>query len=173
MAAVLIAFGCFSFFAFILPGYDSINKARELLSARQQRLDERTELIQKVATLKSQYDQNISSINKLDSLIPTNKHQDEIISSIQTIAVQSGLNLVEMNIADTPNLQNLNATYKSGIISMVITGQYDQFFNFLQLLEQSLRLFDVQNINASEATGGTPGAKPLNFEVKVNFNSLK
>lgn len=172
LAALLVAMGIFGFLAFALPEYHNIVAAKELLKAREDRLTERQELVKKVEALNEEYKNNISSVNKIDSILPTKKQQDEMVSSLYTISSQTGVILVELVVADGTAQGEIG--YKSSLITLRAFGRYEQFFNFLQLLEQSLRLYEVQNISVSEATaGGGASTGTLNFEIKLIANSIK
>lgn len=172
IAAVIASLSVFGFFVMVLPEYDGIMSARELLDERKNRLTERSALIAQVATLDSQYDQNVSNISKLDVLLPTNKQPDQVVSGIQDIVSQSGLILSEMSITDASTQQS-DAPYKSIVVSLRFFGRYEQFFSFVRLLEQSLRLYDIQSLNISESTVSGAFGNDLNFEVKINANSIK
>ena len=64
--------------------------------------------------------------------------------------------------------------YKKIFVSFSVAGQYPSFVNFLKLLEQNLRLYDIFGITASLMTGGAGGAQNLvNFSVKLNAYNLK
>ncbi len=172
VAAIIVALAVFGFFAFILPEYSNIQEARTALHERQARLEERTALVAKVASLNETYTANQSNINKLESLLPTNKHHDEIISSIFSIAGQAGVVLSEAVVGDASNQAN-NPTKQTNI-TVQGSGQYERVYNFLQLLEQNLRLYDVQGFNIGIVQGGAPGlaAGSLTFEIKINANSI-
>lgn len=172
LAALVVALGIFGIFAFVLPEYHNITAARELLQAREERLTERQALVKKVAELDEQYRKNVSSIGKLDTLLPTKKQQDEMVSSLHTISTQTGVTLIELAVADSSS--QAEASYKSSLITLRAFSRYEQFLSFLQLLEQSLRLYEVQSISVSEASaGGGAGIGSLNFEIKLVANSIK
>ncbi len=171
IAAAVVALAVFGFFALILPEYNNIKEARTALQERKAMLEERTALVAKVASLNEVYNTNQNNINKLGSLLPTNKHHDEIVSSIFSIAGQSGVVLSEVVVGDAANQGN--GSMKQTNISVQGTGQYERIYNFLQLLEQSLRLYDVQSLNLGikEGAGGA-AAGNLTFEIKINTNSI-
>ena len=60
--------------------------------------------------------------------------------------------------------------YKKILVGVDLIGQYPAFVNFLKLLEQSLRLYDVSEINAAASTT-VPGN--VNFTIKMNAYYLK
>lgn len=174
IAAIIVALAVFVFFVLILPEYSNIQDARTALQERQARLAERTALVAKVASLNETYTANQSNINKLESLLPTNKHHDEIISSIFSIAGQSGVVLSEAVVGDASTSNQANNPTKQTNITVQGSGQYERIYNFLQLLEQNLRLYDVQSFNIGIVQGGAPGlaAGSLTFEIKINANSI-
>jgi len=167
----MVALACFGFFVMVLPMYNDITQAREDLAIRRERLKERTELVNKVDQLNSEYQKYADQIKKLDKLIPEKKQADQIISSLQEIANQSGLNMTEIAVADSTK-QGKTSNYQSSLISLQLSGSYSQFNNFLKLIEQSLRLYDINDITMS-ASGGAQQKAALNFQVKINANNIK
>jgi hypothetical protein len=66
------------------------------------------------------------------------------------------------------------AGYKKIFVSFNVVGQYPSFVNFLKLLEQNLRLYDIFGIIGSLTTNAAGGAQNLvNFGVKLNTYNLK
>ncbi len=169
IAAIIVAIACFAFFALVLTGYDNIKAAKGFLAERQTKLDERKALVEKVAAMNAQYEENADRIDKLDQMLPTEKHEDEIISSIQTIAAQAGLVVSEMTLSE---LQDPSKPYKSSQLNILLIGQYEKFFAFLQLTEQSLRLYDIQGFNISEAMGSNIAPGSLLFQIKAITNNV-
>lgn len=172
LAALISALAIFGFFSFILPKYNNIQEARTILQGRKASFDERSNIVAKISALNEVYKKNQSIINTLGSILPTDKHHDEIVSSIFSIASQAGVVLSEATVSEV-SYQQANPTKQTNI-GVQGSGQYERIYNFLQLLEQSLRLYDVQNISlgVKEGTSGGTSASTLTFEIKINANSI-
>lgn len=173
IASIILAVGAIAFFALVLPKYDSISNTRAALEARQLLLDERKAGLEKIGELDKQYKARQADIDKVIVFIPAQKRIDQIVSSLQQISSQAGLSLTGMTTAGSAETGE-GVGYKEIFINFDIMGQYPSFVNFLKLLEQSLRLYDVFEIVASMNTASSTGAQNLvNFTIKLNAYSLK
>lgn len=153
---------------FLLPKYEDIQSAREAIDIRQAKFEERSALINNAAGMEKKYKQNLDNINNLAFLIPSKKQNDQVLSGISEMVNQSGLRLLEISMADTT--QSALDQYKPTIVSVRLSGDYLAFFNFLKLLEQSIRLYDLREITISQDTATKTS---LNFELKITTFSLK
>lgn len=170
LAAGIVALACFGFFVMVLPMYHDITQTREDLATHEAVLKERTELASKVTQLNGDYQKYADQISKLDKLIPEKKQADQIVFSLQEISNQSGLNMTEISVADLSNTGG-SSNYKSSIINLQLSGNYTQFGNFMKLTEQSLRLYDINDITISTSTG-TQQRGALNFQLKIYTNNI-
>ena len=172
IASIIFAAGAFAFFTLALPEFTSVKNARAALRVRQALIEERNAELKNVAELDGQYKARQASIDKLTTFMPEQKRIDQIVSSIQQMANQSGLNLAVITTAATAETGEA-AGYKKVFVSFDLVGQYPSFVNFLKLLEQNLRLYDIFEIIGSPATGVGGGQNLVNFSVKLNAYNLK
>jgi len=170
IAAFLVAIATIVFFALVLPTYDAIKNARTALQVREDKYKERNSLIEKVSALNNESQNKTSDIAILTDLIPTTVQQDRIVSSLSSIANQSGVALAELSVSEPQNQGN--NLYNTGIITTRLLGRYTQLVEFLNLLEQNLRLYDVSELSISETTGAIGQAGLLNFQLKIAINVL-
>lgn len=172
IASIIFAAGAFMFFVLVLPEFNAISNAKAALETRQLLLEERTAELKKVAEFEEQYMARQADIDKLTVMLPEKKRIDEVVSSIQQITSQSGLNLISMTTAGLTEAGI--AGYKKIIVNFDLVGQYPAFVGFLKLLEQNLRLYDVFEIIGSLATDTAGAAQNLvNFTVKLNAYNLQ
>jgi Tfp pilus assembly protein PilO len=173
IASIIFAAGAFAFFVLVLPEFTSIKNARAALRVRQALIEEKNAELQNVAELDKQYQARQADIDKIIVFMPEQKRIDQIVSSIQQITSQTGLNLAGMTTAAAAETGEA-AGYKKIFVGFDVVGQYPSFVNFLKLLEQNLRLYDIFEIIGSPLSGGTGGAQNLiNFSVKLNAYNLK
>lgn len=168
IAPLIFALGLFLFFALVLPTYDAIKDAQSAIEVRKTHLAERQALIAKVTTLNEAYQKNSANIGKIDDFIPAQFEQDQIVSSLHDISNQAGVRLTELSIAEPQNAAG--GLYRTSVINVNVGGQYNQFTDFLTLLEQNLRLYDVSEIAITESTG--VGSSGLQFQIKILVNIL-
>mgnify|MGYP001558513512 CR=1 FL=1 len=172
IASIIFAAGAFAFFVLVLPKFSSINNAREALKVRQALIEEKNAELKNVAELDKQYKARQAGIDKITTFMPEQKRIDQIVSSIQQVASQTGLNLADISTAATAETGEA-AGYKKIFVSFNVVGQYPSFANFLKLLEQNLRLYDIFEIIGSLTTNTGGGQNLVNFSVKLNAYNLK
>ena len=168
LSAIILSFVGISLFVLVLPQYDAIKVAKEAIGVRRSLVSERALFFDKVQELDRQARIRQSDTNKIESFIPERKQIDEVVSSIQEISEQSGLQLSGITTSEVTATEGLE--YKKIFISIDITGVYPAFVNFLKNLEQSLRLYDVSEVAAASSTT-SPGN--VNCVVKMNAYYLK
>ena len=100
--------------------------------------------------------------------MPERKQVDELVSSIQGIAEGSGVQIMGMATADASSYEETR--YKKMLIGVDSSRSLSVFVNFLKLIEQSLRLYDVYEITAAASTTSVGS---VNFSVKINAYYLK
>jgi Tfp pilus assembly protein PilO len=173
IASIIFAAGAFAFFVLVLPEFTSIKNARAALQVRQALIEEKNAGLKNVAELNKQYKTRQADIDKIITFMPEQKRTDQIVSSIQQITSQSGLSLTDITTAAAAETGEA-AGYKKIFVSFNVVGQYPSFVNFLKLLEQNLRLYDIFGIIGSLTTNAAGGAQNLvNFGVKLNTYNLK
>ncbi len=172
IASIVFAAGAFAFFVLVLPEFTSIKNARAALQVRQALIEEKNAELKNVAELNKQYKARQASIDKITTFMPEQKRVDQIVSSIQQMASQAGLSLAGMTTAAVAETGEA-AGYKKIFVSFDVVGQYPSFVNFLKLLEQNLRLYDIFGIIGSLATGAGGSQNLVNFSVKLNAYNLK
>jgi len=172
LASIIFAAGAFAFFVLALPELNYVSAAREALGTRQSMLVEKQAELGRVGELNNQYEARQSDIDKMMVFLPKQKRIDQIVSSIQQMASQAGLNLTSLTTATSTETGEVG--YETIFVGFDVVGQYPSFVNFLRLLEQNLRLYDIFGIIASLTTSSAGGTQNLvDFSVKLNAYNLK
>lgn len=168
ITAIIFSIASFLFFVLILPQYDTVKLIGDAVGSRRVLLNQKTAALNNVKKLDSQAGSRQADIGRIKSFIPERKQTDEIVSSIQKITEQSGIQLSSLTTSEVPATNEVG--YKKIFISADIIGAYPVFVNFMKLLEQSLRLYDVFEIIGAASTA-SPGS--VNFTIKMNAYYLK
>lgn len=158
------------FFVLVVPQYDAIKIVKEAIKSRQLLLTERTAIFDNVRELDRQAQTRQADINMIKAFIPERKQIDEVVSSMQKITEQSGLQLSSLTTSEVSLTGE--AEYRKIFVGADMAGAYPAFVNFLKLLEQSLRLYDIYEINAAASTT-LLGLGNVNFAIKMNAYYLK
>jgi Tfp pilus assembly protein PilO len=126
---------------------EALSKAAQLHAVRDQLLAKRNSF-------------SNDDITKLQSVLPDNVDNIRLIIDINNIAAQHGLSLSAVSLGDLSS----NATAPSGAVGastgpvgsvevgFTVTTDYPTFLAFLQDLEHSLRIIDVDSITFSVGT---------------------
>jgi len=155
-------------FVLVFPQYDAVKIIKEATKSRQTLLNEWIAGLNNVRELDRQAQTRQADIDKIKAFIPERKQIDEVVSSIQKITEQSGLQLSSITTSEV--LLTGEAGYRKIFVSVDMLGAYPAFVNFLKLLEQSLRIYDVFETIAVAST--TTSGKII-FTIKMNTYYLK
>lgn len=168
LTAIIFAIVLVLFFVLVMPQYDVVRAYGKAVNSKRALLNDRKDIFEKIKELNQQVQTRQADINKIKVFIPERKQIDEIVSSMQKITEQSGLQLLGLTTSEVPLTADMG--YRKIFISADTLGTYPAFVNFLKLLEQNLRLYDVLDILAAASTT-SPGN--VNFTVKMNAYYLK
>ena len=168
IGALLIAVGGILFWTLLMPSYDNMMAQRDAIGERADIIKNRTEIINNINALTKQYADRSSDIIRFSSIVPAKKSAPEIISAIQALATQNGLQL--STIALSGDVNQDNNPYQEQSIDMGMSGNYPAFKSFLMALERNVRLVDIISINASPTSDNS---SLISFRVKGNAYYLK
>lgn len=161
LAAVLISISGFLFWTQALPAYELNSILKDSISVKQELLNARTEIVQKIENLKTERSTRYSEIQRLSLVVPKTKSLPEIISTIDAMFSQSGLALGDFVLSDSALKEGL----RSINIGVSSVGTYENLTAILSVIEKNIRLFDINNLSISESSGATGGSE-LDFEMK-------
>lgn len=127
--------------------------------------------IQSLTLLKRQYDRDILPILPLlDQALPREKKQTEILTQLQTLASQSGLQITSINMPSPSGLPtSVSQTIKSGTvlalpISFQLSGSYEQLQTFTMRVENLNRFTNITNLSISRPDK----SKPIVYSIALN-----
>ena len=167
LPAIIIATICIVVFALVLPKWDEVSATRAAQADLDQLIKERADYRANVVKLQDRIKNNQVDVTKLNLLLPERQQLDQVIVNLQTAAQQNGFQLKELTMgADQPAA----AGPRKIAIKLNGSATYPSFFNYLQAMEQSLRLYDIGEINIGHEanTAGNFG-----IEFKLNTYNLK
>lgn len=152
------------FWIFAMPVWDEISALNDAIAEREDLLLSRTEILRKIDGLNKQYRERSSDVGKISSVVPNAKNTAELVSMVETITRQTGLQLNELTTGGGNNPQEELQTIS---VELGLIGSYPSLTAFLELLEKNIRLIDVFELSASQTSA--PGEQlTLNFRIKAN-----
>lgn len=175
------------FFGFTKAKWDSIQSLRsetveykKALDNSKQLLTKRDELLNKKNSISE------SDIEKLNVLLPNDVNSTKVILEIENLATRiHGLGFENPKydpnkkvVTDTKTTTTDKQTpkdlaedqkdYGTFELEFTLSGPYDRFIGFVQDLEKSLRIIDIQSVEIS-----TPDNQTMKYLVKVQTYWLK
>lgn len=169
LGAGLISIALFSFWILGMPAYSQRGQLKEVIAQRTEVLSERLAIIEKIRQLNTYYAEQSANIKKLSAIVPAAKSSAELVSSIDSLASQHGLQLIAFSANEERG--ELTAPYRSLSIDMTLTGSYLSLFGFLEGLERNVRIIDVNSIDAAPSTGEDTAI--LQFRIRASAYFLK
>lgn len=167
--AFTIGIALFFFWPVVIGGWQQVSAFRAAVAERQQLLDQRTTILANVQSSLQEYQQKVTQADgqKFTAIVPVHKDTAEVVSALQDIAAQSGVQLSGIRTADEK--ATAASQFQTLALTLELTGSYPSMRQFLTSLEQYARLVNVQSIEAS--TDST--SSQLRFVIHANVYFLK
>lgn len=142
---------------------DALDKTQELKTRRDELLSKRNTF-------------SVENVQKLERILPDHVDNIRFIIDINEIAAGRNLTLKNVSlgtISDSKTARSSLAVGTSGDpvgsaeVSFAMTATYDEFLAFLQDLEHSLRIIDVEKISFKAATGASSDRYEFSLTLKT------
>lgn len=122
---------------------------------------------------------SVSDVDKLNKIIPDSFSSVLFINDISALAGENGLvvkefklNQPKTEIRDAIVNRSKDQVYKTTVISLKLQGAYSQFVKFINDLDASLRLVDVQSVSVKPIGIQGGGLSSLEYLLEMNAYSL-
>ena len=168
IGALLVALAGIIFWILLLPAYDNVVAQREAIAERADILKDRQDTINKIKNLTQEYAKRATDISRFTSIVPAQKSAPELISALQALATQNGLQLT--NIALSGNANQDKNVYQEQSIDLGLVGNYPAFKSFIMAVERNIRLIDIKTIGASPIAENSTN---ISFKLKGNAYFIK
>lgn len=168
--AFVIALALFSFWPFVIGRYQQVSALREGLAERESLVDGRQAALDNIAAEYEQFQSRVTGEDrsKFSTIISPGVDAANILSSIDSVAAGTGVQLVEVSVSE--NRTQRGASTKSVAITLELEGRYESFSAFLSQLERNVRLMDVQSL---EVSANSQDANVLTFALSANAYFLR
>ena len=168
-----------------------VSYLRGQINLRRGTMDLEKEIIQKLNSINQVLDSQKSNVERLGQAIPTTEERPEIISMMEQLASQNGLNLKNIDITalteETRPVQtskneksNLSSqTLRRLNINLSLAGNYSSLKSWLEAVEKNLRIVDVKDVSISVKESVSPSVEvlpalnpPLDLTIKTTAYAL-
>ena len=173
-ALVLLVLSVALFYSFILPYYDKVGVLREQSAKYQEILNNIVELAQKRDDLDVKY-ANIPAeeIIRLEKVLPDNVDTVNLAMNLDSIASKYGISINAIKAVEANNqagfeiVQSTAGPYAPVTISFSFVAGYRDFRNFIEDIEQSLRIIDIKSVSFNSSETGL-----YDFSISADTYSL-
>lgn len=179
---ILIIVSIGVFFSFIDPEYDEIKVLLDTREENKEMLELAEELKRKREELQRDF-RNISAEQKrdLNRLLPETVDNVRLILDINNIAESFGLIITGISVSDNQKAKvveqgSVQTGEEIGVISLgfSVVAPYELFIDFMQDLEESLRIVDIRSLNITPAENVTVSGEPFyNYSVSLDTYWLR
>lgn len=163
LGAVLIGIAGLLFFVLVMPTYDGISARRAALDQRTQMVNDDNAVIAKLNDFKKQSADRAADIKEFSNIVPATKDGADLVSMLQALASQNGLQMTTLAMGSTANTQD--SPYSDQSLDIGLNGGYVAFRSFVDDMEKNVRIIDVDSIDAAPVTEGSP---TISFKVKAH-----
>jgi len=149
----------------VRPKYQDWRFVERRIEEVRTEIEGREEYLQNLREIGEILENYQEQLAKIDLALPPDPQLPFLLHSLQEISFRAGVILKEIKPLTTqpsPDLPGLNETE----VSLLVSGFYPSFKNFLLALERSARLFRVESISFSSAEEG-----PKDFHLRVKVYS--
>ena len=109
----------------------------------------------------------MSDVQKFSSIVPAKKSTAELVSELEAIAAQTGMQLSDVSMQEQSATADKGGGYRVLALNIGLTGNYASLISFLNAVEQNIRLMDVASIDA--AMGGAGSLMRFTIRATVYF----
>lgn len=170
VAAIILAVGVFCLVALIWPKYQYMQSVKSAFEQRSTFLADSQAALDNMHVIDGEYESNKAKYERMLVFMPSQKRSDYVTSSIQNAVTQSGLQMSSITVTEGASKKQ-GAEYQEIPVSLEITGRYTDILRFFGILEQSLRLYDIIQIDLKKASTG--GFGRIDGTVRLMTYSLK
>jgi Tfp pilus assembly protein PilO len=152
---------------FIVPKYFQYQEIQKKLLNQQSFLDNQTQYFSKIAEIENRLQQSAEAMNKIDSAIPNGTNFSTLVTFFENTGKETGVIIKTVTIGNQ-TLKSGQERLKENSLYLSLVGTYSAFKNFLYKLENSARLFEVDEISFANTQ---PGTDFFNYNLKVRTYS--
>jgi Tfp pilus assembly protein PilO len=163
----LIAIALFLFWVFPYAEYTKISALKDAITERDGLIKERSEIQDQVKKLSAEHNRQSNEIKVLQAVVPSEKETAEIISALQVIGQQNGVQLLGVSFSESTD--DKDKPYNTMRLTMNGSGGYSAIRGMLNSIEQNIRLIDVKSLKM----GVDQQTRQLLFDIQAEAYFLK
>ncbi|KKW23087.1 MAG: hypothetical protein A3K06_03200 [Candidatus Doudnabacteria bacterium RIFCSPHIGHO2_01_52_17] len=172
----------------VWPKYQVLQETKQVLDTKVLDVTLREGQLQSIQSLVNEFDKKRDTLSALDLALPTAAKIPELLANFDVLAAQSGLELNSVNFSllpdlDTPveGLPESEFLYAEAFreqaknlrilqAAVLVKGLYPGFKTFLAVLEQNLRLMDVEGISITSPGSAEGELQQMNVTINIYYH---
>lgn len=176
IATVTLIITLIILFLFVIPKYQALNTLSEILAKRQIEYDEKFKYHATITQILAEIKKREDVLPKVNSALPSDISFADLIYFLQVKGAESGLAVSSINFSNNATATSNQALAKTPvkdigkiIVSLSASGSYQDLKKFVNLIDTSVRLFQVNAVSF-----GTPVAQVVKkSSTKADVYSIK
>ncbi|HET8575270.1 MAG TPA: type 4a pilus biogenesis protein PilO [Candidatus Paceibacterota bacterium] len=165
------------FYLFINPTYANVNNLKQERAQYDTALGDAAQLQEKLQSLREQLNSfSPDELTRLDHMLPNHVDNVRLILELNAIAARNNMVMKNINFALAPDASgNANSPSNSQTkevqtvgVSFSVKGDYHTLIAFLQDLERSLRMIDIESVNFSVPQGSTADSSTYTYSIVLH-----
>lgn len=166
-----------------LPRIQNILDLRIKIDSEKEKLSEKQLLLAKIEKLEKKYEEAEESLKKVNYILPSSQEIPNLIVQLEALALEGGLVLESIQFSEvkevtqaraeavrTATKETQSVDYKILSIELSLKGTYSAFKNFLKLVEENIRLMDINSISLSPESLEEEMEAPI-FDLNIKINT--
>ena len=177
-----IVFGMFflAIWFVLAPAWADVFALRKEVGLKKTSIELEKKIVEKLNSINQVLDTQKSNVERLEQAIPSSEFKPELISIMESLANQNGLSLTSVNIelpiesGSVSNRRGSTAPKESIgklLVSINASGTYSSFKSWLEAVQKSLRILDINKITFSiNNKKTTDGKEIVNIDPVIDYN---
>ena len=155
----------------VLPKYNELTALQEDLIKKETEFKNRSVYYENILKSLRDVEKRKDAVDKVNVALPEDFYLAPIVYFMEDRGSRAGMSVKSVSFSKSMQLEGSNASLQSAVksvaLTLVLLGDYQSFKNFLDSLEKSARLFEVENVNLA------PSPQSTDLDEENKFRSKK
>lgn len=130
----------------VLPQYQTLKLLQTEINERQNELQSKEQYLADLRKASDTLKEYKTQIAKINSILPSDPDLPALFDFMQNASSQSGLILKGVSPSNSRVSQQFEGIQETDL-SLMLSGSYSSFKNFLSVLEQTARLIEIKSVS--------------------------
>lgn len=175
-SVIMVVVALILIFLFLIPAYQKMNALQNELTRKQVEYDGKLAYYTKIDDLIKGIEDRKEALEKIDSALPSDFYFSSLVYFFQKESALAGLGVTSTTLSQI-SPPNKKTKIRDIIFNLNVSGTYDDFKNFLSVLDQSARLFEVNSVSFStpaalqNTRSVNAASRTYNFDIEIQTHA--